>query len=42
MSVFFTIKQRELNPVETVKEALKIYLKTGYLPRLRDFTVSNG
>lgn len=42
MSVFFTIKQRGLNPVDTVKEALKIYLKTGRLPRLREFTASNG
>jgi len=42
MSVFFTIKQRGLNPVDTVKEALKIYLKTGTLPRLKEFTASNG
>jgi hypothetical protein len=42
MSVFFTIKQRGLNPVDTVKEALKIYLKTGHLPALKEFTASNG
>ena len=42
MSVFFTIKQRGLNPVDTVKEALKIYLKTGTLPQLKEFTASNG
>jgi transposase len=42
MSVFFTIKQRGLNPVDTVKEALKIYLKTGHLPLLKEFTASNG
>jgi len=42
MSVFFTIKQRGLNPVETVKKALEIYLKTGNLPRLKEFNASNG
>jgi transposase len=42
MSVFFTIKQRGLNPVETVKEALKIYLQTATLPPLKEFTASNG
>ena len=42
MSVFFTIKQRGLNPVDTVKRALKSYLKTGNLPRLKDFTASHG
>ena len=42
MSVFFTIKQRGLNPVDTVKEALKIYLQTSNLPRLKEFNASNG
>jgi hypothetical protein len=42
MSVFFTIKQRGLNPVETVKQALKVYLETGTLPALKEFTASNG
>jgi len=42
MSVFFTIKQRGLNPVDTVKEALKIYLKTGQLPALKEFITSIG
>jgi len=42
MSVFFTIKQRGLNPVDTVKKALKIYMKTGKLPRLAELTASNG
>jgi len=42
MSVFFTIKQRGLNPVDTVKKALKIYIKTGNLPRLAEFAASNG
>lgn len=42
MSVFFTIKQRGLNPVETVKKALKIHLQTGRLPQLKEFNASNG
>ena len=42
MSVFFTIKQRGLNPVDTVKKALKIYIKTGNLPRLAEFSVTLG
>ena len=40
MSMFFTIKQRGLNPVDTVKKALKIYIKTGDRPRLAGFTAS--
>lgn len=42
MSVFFTIKQRGLNPVDTVKKALEIYIKTGNLPQLAEFAASNG
>jgi len=42
MSVFFTLKQRRLNPVDTVKKALRIYLKTGKLPKLAEFTASLG
>jgi len=42
MSVFFTIKQRGLNPVDTVKKALKIYIKTGNLPKLAEFSDSLG
>jgi len=42
MSVFFTIKQRKLNPVDTAKKALGIYIKTGSLPRLAEFTASHG
>lgn len=42
MSVFFTIKQRGLNPVNTVKKALKLYIKTGSLPTLAELAVSNG
>jgi len=39
LSVFFTLKQRGLNPVDTVKKALRIYLKTGKLPKLAEFSV---
>ena len=42
MSVFFTIKQRGLNPVDTVKNALKIYIETGKLPKLTEFSASLG
>jgi len=42
MSVFFTIKQRGLNPVDTVKKALEIYIKTDSLPKLAELAVSNG
>lgn len=41
MSVFFTIKQRGLNPVQTVKKALKEYTKTNKLPKLAEITASN-
>jgi transposase len=42
MSVFFTIKQRGLNPVATVKKALKIYIETDNLPTLAEIVSSNG
>ena len=42
MSVFFTLKQRGLNPVATVKKALQTYIKTGKLPKLADFDASIG
>ncbi len=42
MSVFFTLKQRGLNPVDTVKKALRIYLQTGKLPKLAEFSASLG
>lgn len=42
MSVFFTIKQRGLNPVQTVKKALKEYIKTNELPKLAELTASDG
>ena len=34
MTVFRTLKQRELNPVSTVLEAVRTYLRTGQLPPL--------
>lgn len=42
MSVFITIKQRGLNPIDTVVEALRTYIKTGKLPRLAEFSASPG
>ncbi len=42
MSVFITIKQRDLNPIDTVVEALRLYIKTGKLPSLAYFSASNG
>ncbi|MCP4341717.1 MAG: IS66 family transposase [Desulfobulbaceae bacterium] len=42
MSVFFTLKQRKLNPVSTVKAALKTYTKTGKLPKLKELSASSG
>ena len=38
MSVFFTIKQRGLNPIDTVKKALEIYIRTGNLSKLEELT----
>jgi transposase len=42
MTVFATLKQRGLNPVDTVKKALEKYIQTGHLPRLAGMTASNG
>jgi uncharacterized protein (UPF0297 family) len=41
MSVFITIKQRGLNPIDTVVEALRTYIKTGILPPLSGFSASD-
>ena len=38
MSVFTTLKQRGLNPIKIVEQALRIYITTGNLPALKDFT----
>ncbi len=42
MSVFYTLKQRGLNPVAAVKKALQIYLQTGKLPTLAQLPASLG
>ena len=42
MSVFTTLKQRGLNPIKIVEQALRIYITTGKLPALKDFTAASG
>jgi transposase len=42
MSVMATLKQRGLNPVETIKKVLSQYIKTGKLPSLVDLTASTS
>lgn len=42
MSIFFTLKKRGLNPVNTIYDALSIYLKTGHLPPLPQKTTADG
>ncbi len=42
MSIFTTLKQRDLNPIDTAIKALRIYQKTGILPPLRHFTATCG
>ena len=42
MSIFSTLKQRGLNPIDTLVTALKIYIKTGTLPPLSQFAASDG
>lgn len=37
MSVFTTLKQRGLNPIKIVEQALRTYITTGKLPALKDF-----
>ena len=41
MSVFTTLKQRNLNPIKTVEKALRIYIATGKLPSLADLSASD-
>jgi hypothetical protein len=38
ISVFFAIKRCRLNPVGMVKKAMGIYVETGNLPQLEEFT----
>jgi hypothetical protein len=42
MSVLTTLKQRGLNPIDTLEKALRTYIKTGQLPKLADFSASVG
>jgi transposase len=42
MSMMATLKQRGLNPVETIKKVLSQYIKTGKLPSLVDLTASTS
>jgi transposase len=42
MSIFFTLKKRGLNPVNTIYDALSTYLKTGQLPPLPPKTTADG
>ena len=42
MSIFTTLKQRGLNPIKTVKQAMRIYTTTGKLPALSEFSASNS
>lgn len=37
MSVFTTLKQRGLNPITTIEQALRTYITTGKLPPLKHF-----
>lgn len=42
MSVLTTLKQRGLNPVKTLEQALRIYIKTGQLPTLTEISTAKG
>jgi hypothetical protein len=42
MSIFFTLKKRGHNPVNTIYDALTTYLKTGQLPPLPTEATANG
>ena len=42
MSVFTTLKQRGLNPITTMEQALRTYITTGKLPALKDFPTAQG
>ena len=42
MSVLTTLKQRDLNPVKTLEQALRIYIRTGQLPTLTQITTAKG
>jgi hypothetical protein len=40
MSVFTTLKQRGLNPIQTTEQALRTYITTGQLPSMAAFSAS--
>lgn len=42
MSIFFTLKKRGHNPIQTICQALTTYLKTGQLPPLPSTTTADG
>ena len=42
MSVLTTLKQRGLNPVKTLEQALRLYIKTGQLPTLIETAAAKG
>jgi transposase len=42
MSIFFTLKKRGHNPIQTICQALTTYLKTGQLPPLPQNTTADG
>jgi len=42
MSILTTLKQRNLNPVKTLEQALRIYIRTGQLPTLAEVSAAEG
>ncbi len=42
MSIFFTLKKRGHNPINTIYNALTTYLKTGRLPPMPETVTANG
>ena len=42
MSIFLTLKKRGLNPIETVRNSMTEYLKSGQLPPLPQHTTPIG
>jgi transposase len=42
MSVLTTLKQRGLNPIRTIEQALRTYITTGNLPALKQLASANG
>jgi hypothetical protein len=42
MSILTTLKQRDLNPVKTLEQALRSYITTGKLPTLTEISTAKG